>query len=288
MRIIALLLAGILAASTAFAQGETGFHVGGQLGFEIMGYSEYFTNLRGEPAMLSGNSTALVVTVALEYDLQKKFELPFTVGLSGGAPIKSFEGIENGTFVRDGQTFISQREDVIHSYNFLRGTVGWRIDPAFQPFAIVERSLFESHRFNMFEGTDEGVLARDTNNNDWLERVWSTHGGVGVGGKIDMTDDQKLSFRYRVAAMLPLSDFVTNDHPKINDQTRKLGSGASGWTLLSRLALHYQLRPKVNLSFGVNYYHRKWNGDGKIGYSGYWPENDMYAIPVLLGFTWSI
>jgi hypothetical protein len=288
MRIIALVLLGLCIASTASAQGETGFHVGGELGFEFTGYSEYFKNSAGQSAMLSGTSTALAVTVSIEYDLERKFEIPFTLGLNGGAPLKSFEGIENGTFVREGQTFISQREDVIHTYDYLRGTIGWRIAPEFQPFAVIERSLFESHRFNMFVGTDEGMLVRDTLNNDWLERVWSSHAGVGVTGKIELMDNQKLSLKYRVAAMLPLAVFVTNDHPQIDDQTGKLGKGATGWTVVSRLALHYQLRPRVDLSISAGYSHRKWNDDGKIGYSGYWPENDMYAIPVLLGFTWSI
>jgi hypothetical protein len=288
-KIILMLALCALSLSNIYAQGgETGIYVGGQLGFEVMGYSEYFTNSNKEPGQLSGNSTSLAVAIALEYDFQKKFNIPLAFGLSGGAPLKSFEGTENGTFVREGQTFLSQREDVIHTYQFLRGTIGTRISAGLQPFVIFERSLFESRRFNMLEGTDEGTLVRDPDNNDWLERVWSSHVGAGLGGKLDLTADRKLSFRYRAAALLPVAVFVTNDHPTIDDLTGKLGKGATGWTILSRIALHYQMRERVNVSLGVNYYHRKWNGDGDNGVSAYWPENDMYAIPVLLGFTWSI
>jgi hypothetical protein len=288
-RIILVLALCALSLSNALAQGgESGFYVGGQLGFEVMGYSEYFTNSNKEPGQLSGNSTSLAAAIALEYDFQKKFKIPLTLGLSGGAPLKSFEGTENGTFVREGQTFLSQREDVIHSYHFLRGTIGAKITAGLQPFVIFERSLFESRRFNMLEGTDEGTLVRDPANNDWLERVWSSHVGAGLGGKLDLTEDKKFSFRYRAAAMWPIAVFVTNDHPEINDLTGKLGKRATGWTILSRIALHYQLRERVNVSLGVNYYRRRWKGNGAQSSNAYWPKNDMYAIPVLLGFTWSI
>lgn len=286
--IITILL--LLFASVAHAQQDdrTGLTFGLQTGFEVIQYNETSNT------SLSGNSSAIVGTLSIEYNLAPKFKLPIYVAISGGMPLIDFHGKEHGTKVEDGVTYITQKVDVVHEYTMGRAFLGVKVDPLFSPFVLFERALFNSTRSNMELGTDEGVFVPAQPQVSWQERVWSTHLGAGFQGGFSIAGEGEWAVKYRIAGMMPVSVFLTNDHPEIQQyatmeqQGQQLGQKTKGYSVLSRLALHYNWHPRSSFQLGANLYARKWNGDGQQVNGVYWPENVMYAVPVLLGFTWAI
>ena len=288
MRYLTFLLTFFI-ASVSFAQSEglTGFTFGVQTGFEYISYLESYVNTDSLPAKLQGSSTAFVGTFSVEYDLSAQHDVPLFIALSAGIPLKTFKGEERGTFTEFQQEYITQTNDVEHHYSMFRGFLGYKLKPEFSPFVIFERSLFESIRSKLMVGTDSGVLVPGDTGITWRERVWSSHFGAGFQGGIPLDDAKEFYIRYRAAVLLPSAVFVTNDRPEVFNQSDKLGSGTGGITFLGRVAAHYNWHPRSSVQLGVNLYTRSWDGDGEI-HNAYWPANDMEAIPVLLGFTWSI
>lgn len=279
----------LLLTSPAMAQDSwTGVTIGAQTGYEVILYSEDFFNGKGNPATLEGSSSAIVGTISIEYDLERSFNVPLFAAVSVATPINIFTGTEHGTFRREGITYINQRQDVEHLYQAFRAFAGYKLKSVFTPFVIFERSLFQSTRSNMVVGTDSGVLVPADSNITWHERVWSSHIGAGFQGGIPLDGPGLWSLRYRMAAMMPTTVFVTNDHPAVFTQNGELGVGSTGLTILARLAMHYQWHPRSSVQLSMGLYSREWDGDGALIKGARWPANDMDAFPVLLGVTWAI
>jgi hypothetical protein len=282
----------LLVPSGAFAQKDdrTGFTFGAQTGFEYLHYVENYTHsITREPYTYDGSSSAIVGTFSIEYDLSIKFNAPFFAAISAGIPLVNFAGDDRLTVQRSGYTFLTQTNKVEHEYRMVRAFFGYKAKPVFSPFVLFERALFQSTRWDRLEGTDEGVLEKKFDSSiTWHERVWSSHFGLGFQGGIPLNATGDFSVKYRLAAMFPLSSFVTNDHPKVYSQGQKLGQDASGFTALARVALQYDWHSRSSVQLGVNIYTRNWGGDGENTSNAVWPSNVMEAIPVLLGVTWAI
>lgn len=290
MRPVTLLLV-LLLSSSAIAQndGRSGFTFAAQSGYEFIHYTENFRSADNLPYVYDGNSSAIVGTFSIEYDLSANSRAPFFIALSIGAPLTNFSGTENLTFDSAAISYLTQTNKVEHEYRMVRAFFGYKAKPEFSPFILFERALFQSTRWDRLSGSDEGILVKDFDSNvTWHERVWSSHFGAGFQGGIPLNAIGNFSVRYRLAAMFPLSSFVTNDHPRVYSQGQKLGRDASGFTALARVALQYDWHARSSLQLGVNIYTRNWGGDGESTANAYWPSNSMDAIPVLLGVTWSI
>jgi hypothetical protein len=286
---VLLLLFFATAARAQNADDRSGFTFGAQSGFEYLHYTENFRSAENLPYAYDGSSFAIVGTFSVEYDLSVKFHAPFFIAISGGIPLVNFSGEERLTFDSVAISYLTQTNRVEHEYRMVRAFFGYKAKPEFSPFILFERALLHSTRWDRLSGSDEGILVKDFDSNvTWHERVWSSHFGAGFQGGIPLNDAANFSVKYRLAALFPLSSFVTNDHPSVYSQGRKLGQDASGFTALARVALQYDWSSRSSLQFGVNIYTRNWDGDGASTSNAYWPSNTMDAIPILLGVTWAI
>lgn len=278
--------------SLAMAQDDRiGITFGVQSGFEFVRYAETIPASDGESGgEYGGTSTAIVATGSIEFDMQPLFNLPIFVAVAGGIPVKTFGSQDRLTVTKLGTEYLTQVNEVEHEYSMLRMFAGYKLKPVFQPFILFERALFQSTRWDLQRGTDEGVFVRDTPNVTWHERVWSSHIGGGFQGGIPLDDDNVLSARFRIGVLFPISSFVTNDHPRVDITGTNFGSDAEGISILSRIAVHYNWHKRSSVQLGVNWYYRRWEGAAGVqdGSPLLWPANDMDAIPVLLGLTWSI
>ncbi len=291
MRSLLIILSLFMASGALAQEGDrTGFTFGAQSGFEYIHYVESYTDaVKREPYTYEGSSSAIVGTFSIEYDLSIKFKAPFFAAVSVGIPLVNFAGDDRLSVQRSGFTFLTQTNKVEHEYRMVRAFFGYKAKPVFSPFILFERALFQSTRWDRLSGTDEGVLVKQSDSNTtWHERVWSSHFGAGFQGGIPLNAAGDFSVKYRLAALFPLSSFVTNDHPEVYSQGQKLGQDASGFTALARVALQYDWHSRSSVQFGVNIYTRNWGGDGEATSNAIWPSNVMEAIPVLLGVTWAI
>jgi hypothetical protein len=286
MRYVVIAL--LLCASQALAQSDKiGLGFSAQTGFEYILYEERYPTDDGGTGTYSGSNIAIAGTVSIEYDLEAQLGLPLFVAAAVGMPLHTFASEDRNTIRRDGREYLTQTNSVKHEYTRYRAFIGYKLKPHFQPFALFERALFQSTRWDMKVGTDEGKLVQADPDVTWHERVWSSHIGGGVQGGVPLTADKALSARFRTAILFPIASFVTNDHPAVFTQDRSIGKNAEGMSILSRVALHYNWRENSSVQLGVNWYYRRWEGtQSRTGPT--WPENSMDAIPILLAFTWGI
>jgi hypothetical protein len=280
----------VILPSVASAQDDRmGLTFGVQTGFEYLSYTETsdFEGTRGE---YGGSSTAIVATASIEYDLKQLLELPLFVAVTAGFPIVSFAGEDR--FVQDLEEgrFLTQTNKGDHEYTMFRAFAGYKFKPVFQPFVMFERALFQSTRWDLRKGTSEGNLELVEPNVTWHERVWSSHIGGGFQGGLPLDPEKLFTAKFRVAMLLPIASFVTNDHPAVNSTDGSIGQNADGVSIFSRIAVHYDWHERSSVHLGLNWYYRRWDETRTVndGKEILWPANDMDAFPVLLGVTWSI
>lgn len=275
------------------AQSSLGIAV--QTGYAYLHYTEEFINADNEPGRLRGNADAAPITASLELNIPFR-DYTFFAALGFSFPTLLLEGTEYGSTERAGQEYLTQRETISHSYRPVRFFTGLKLMPSFQPFLLFEHSVFNTRRSDLHTGTELGTWEKQ-DDRPWDERIESDHVGAGLQGGFALPWEP-LSFRYRVAALLPIYVRATNTHESIKPIRRgELGRGTTGFTTLSRIAFDYTLRENLSIQLGVNWYYRKWNGDGETAVTEAngtdfqtltWPANEMHAVPVLLGVIYTL
>jgi hypothetical protein len=253
-------------------------------------YRELSMSDAHEPMTLEGNSmTPAALHAYIAYHADRHFHVPLFLTLQSQVPIFASNGDEAGHLERNGTQFLTQKELVRHSSNFILSECGYELLPILKPYLSIEFNEFLSRRTNQVEGTDDGELL-PAKKQDYLETVTSSHLGVGIQGGIPLTESAGWRIRYDVGYQIPQAVKVTNT---FFDQGY-WGQGTTGYTLKGRLQLDLpfaltpgQARHDGYVTIGSIFQRRHWNGDGRtateIFANPHWPENTIFTAGAFLG-----